>query len=82
MEGRRIANLLAPAGEQVVNDGEEEREEQGIDDVQRKRQLRVCFLLFDCFGMNRFGSGNRSPADFHFRGKWRRPAEEDPRADS
>lgn len=68
MERRRVANFLAPTGEQVVNDGEEEREEQGIDDVQRKRQLRVRSFLFYCFAIKRFGSGNRSPADLHIHG--------------
>lgn len=38
MERSRCTDLLSPSGEEIVHDGEEKREEDGVGNVKRERQ--------------------------------------------
>lgn len=38
MQRNRVPDLLTPPAEKIVNDGEEEREEDGVSEVQRESQ--------------------------------------------
>ena len=52
MEGGVVADLVAPAVEEVVGDGEEEGEEDGVGEVERERE-----------GVGGFGTGRTVAID-------------------
>lgn len=77
VERGRVSNLLAPPGEQEVDYREEEREEDGVGDVQRQWQgvggLWAVAIVdhLDSHGRSRPDSlagfsRRRSPANVHF----------------
>ncbi|PON48332.1 LOW QUALITY PROTEIN: hypothetical protein TorRG33x02_320730 [Trema orientale] len=75
VERGRRTDLLAPPGEEEVKDGEKQSEEDGVGDVQRKRQSIRGFWAFvgrSLQGLNGLGRPSlvhrrRSPAaDVHF----------------